>query len=39
MNISKQGWQHPFKRSTETVGQTNINTFIVSELNNQNIKV
>ena len=27
------------KRSTETVGQTDINTCIVSELNNNNINV
>lgn len=28
--IQKQGWQHPQKQSTESVGQTDINTDIVS---------
>ena len=35
----KQGWQHPQKWSSETVGQTKINTCGVSELKNQNINV
>ena len=36
---TKEKWQHPLKRSSETLGQTNINNCRVSELNNQNVNV
>ena len=39
VTTTKQGWQHQQNRSTETVGQTEINTCIVPELNNKNINV
>ena len=38
-NNNYQGLKHPLKQSTETVGQTNVNTYRVSGLNKGNINL